>query len=94
MSCPICGLGRIQEIAETFGKSIFHCPRCGRFAVTYEKNSDRTIPSGGPKISAFIRNLNEQGVEVPEINHHTIMDLQKTFAIIALAKSRSSFFKI
>jgi hypothetical protein len=66
----------VAEETESGGKSSYDCPRCGKFTITYEAMSDSNLPIG-PKISAWIRNLNEHGSEVPEINRHTLIDLQK-----------------
>jgi len=77
-TCPICKLQddkvAIKDIG-VLGKKII-CPRCNEFTIPFYPEFEEPDPRFGLKLSAWIRNLNEQG-EVPEINPHTLEDLQR-----------------
>ncbi len=78
MACPICKLenGRIIERESDYGERVtINCPRCKRFTITGTAESMAEVRELGPKLSAWIRNLNEQGAEVPEINSDTLKSL-------------------
>ncbi len=77
--CPICKLNDDQIVFTGFGAldTIFEitCPRCKEFNCT--DLFLHTPPSKPePKISAWIRNRNEQNVEVPIISWEMLKDLQ------------------
>jgi hypothetical protein len=78
-TCPICNLNddRIKIEGSGFPNvtSRVKCPRCKVFEVPelFLRTSPKTP---NPKISAWIRNLNEQGAEVPLINWDTLKELR------------------
>lgn len=78
-TCPICKLIDDQIVFTGFGAldTIFgiNCPRCKEFNCgDLFLHTPPEKPE--PKISAWIRNLNEQNIEVPIINWDTFKNLQ------------------
>lgn len=75
--CPICKLADNGINREDGGdKFTITCPRCKKFIIV--RNVETTLKSKDsiPKISAWIRNRNEQHAEVPEINSKSLKDIQ------------------
>jgi nucleoside 2-deoxyribosyltransferase len=79
-TCPICKLtdDKIHRgNAGGFGRLIrIQCPRCKEFIIS--DFTEITAPETlfGPKLSAWVRNRNEQGAEVPLIVLDELKDLQ------------------
>jgi len=77
--CPICKLkdDQINFNGSGFPNIIFkiNCPRCNEFNCP-ETFLHMQPNKPEPIISAWIRNLNEQGAEVPLINWDTLKDLK------------------
>lgn len=76
-SCPICKLAA-QDIEREFdyGEGVtLNCARCHRFTITRTAESIAERRDLGPKLSAWIRNRNEQGADVPEINSNSLDDI-------------------
>lgn len=79
-TCPTCKLNDEQIVrrnAGNFGQLIrITCPRCKEFVIS--DFTEITAPHSllGPKLSAWIRNRNEQGAEVPLILLDELKDLQ------------------
>ncbi len=77
--CPICKLNDNKIIITSKGPLnqiiTINCPRCKQFNIT---DSFFMLPHENPepKISAWIRNLNEQGAEVPLINWDMLNNLK------------------
>jgi hypothetical protein len=77
-ACPVCNLP--DQILKSEGKPrqniILQCKRCGHYSITTaairlaEKMQIRT------KLSAWIRNLNELGMDVPEINTKRLKEIE------------------
>jgi nucleoside 2-deoxyribosyltransferase len=82
-TCPVCKLNDDQIVSENAGDfGRFHrinCPRCKGFTITNIAQSTLPGLDIGPKLSAWIRNRNEQYAEVPQITTDTIKDLQAGF---------------
>jgi hypothetical protein len=78
-TCPICKLNDDQIVFTGFGAldTIFEitCPRCKEFKCTDLFIHTPPIKPE-PQISAWIRNRNERGAEVPVINWDMFKDLQ------------------
>jgi hypothetical protein len=77
-TCPICKLHDDKVVikgAGPFGKRII-CPRCTEFTIPFYPEFTEPDQRLGPKLSAWIRNRNEQHVEVPEINLKSLEDIQ------------------
>ncbi len=78
--CPVCKLSDdkvVRENAGDLGRLIrIKCPRCKEFTIS--DFAEITAPETlfGPKLSALVRNRNEQGAEVPLITSDTLRDLQ------------------
>jgi len=79
-TCPICKLNDeriVRENAGSVGQLIrIKCPRCKEFVIS--DFTEITAPHSllGPKLSAWIRNRNEQGAEVPLILLDELKNLQ------------------
>jgi hypothetical protein len=78
--CPICKLNDdqiVRENAGNIGELIrVKCPRCKEFIISHFTEITGKGSWLGPKLSAWIRNRNEQGAAVPIINPDTLKDLQ------------------
>jgi hypothetical protein len=76
--CPICKLKDKRIIRDKLGilKLRIKCPRCKEFVILDSVVFDEPDSSFGPKVSAWIRNLNERSAEVPQITTETLNDLQ------------------
>lgn len=78
-TCPICKLNDDQIAITKNGPldqtDTINCPRCKKFNITYVALSSlHEKPES--KISAWIRNLNEQERDVPLITTDTVQDIQ------------------
>lgn len=76
--CPICKLNDKKIIRNKLGilKLRVQCPRCKEFFILDSVAFDEPDSRFGPKVSAWIRNHNEQSSEVPQITTETLKDLQ------------------
>lgn len=76
--CPICKLNDEKIIRQKFGIIGLRvkCPRCKEFVILDSVAFDEPDSRFGPKVSAWIRNHNEQGAEIPQITMETLEDLQ------------------
>jgi nucleoside 2-deoxyribosyltransferase len=74
IACPICKLEYdSQKILFDYGERVnIDCPRCKKFTITRTAESIARTRELGPKLSAWVRNLNEQRADVPEINSNTL----------------------
>jgi hypothetical protein len=72
--CPICKLAAQDvEWVSDYGERItINCARCHRFTITRTAEAIAENKDLGPKMSAWIRNRNEQGANVPEINSYSL----------------------
>jgi hypothetical protein len=79
-TCPICKLTDNRMVREDSGPLAqlirIKCPRCKNFIITFEALVDTENHDPIPKLSAWIRNRNERGAEVPKITTETLNDLQ------------------
>jgi hypothetical protein len=77
--CPICKLQRSKYV--TRGQlvndvALIDCHRCGRFTIGGTAEAIAQGKGPLPKLSAWIRNLNETGIKVPEINSKSLEEIQ------------------
>lgn len=79
-SCPLCKLHENQGVKREpdYGgdKVRITCPRCAEFIITRTAERIAQGKELGSKISAWVRNLNERGAEVPQITSETLKNLQ------------------
>jgi hypothetical protein len=75
--CPICLLSDQQIDYQTVEGSLtrINCPRCKSFFISFNALNEELNPLRA-KLSAWIRNRNEQGGEVPQITTDTLKNLQ------------------
>ena len=76
-SCPICKLAA-QDVEREFdyGERVtINCARCHRFTITRTAGNIAKRRDLGPKLSAWVRNRNEQGADIPEINSNSLDDI-------------------
>jgi len=79
-SCLICKLKFERDLKSEFDYSerlTLNCPRCHKFTITRTAARRAEALELGQKLSAWIRNLNENGIEVPEINSNSLEQIQK-----------------
>jgi len=76
--CPICKLEDSSVEREFDGgeRVSINCHRCKRFTITRTAKTIAERRNLGAKLSAWIRNRNEQGTEIPEINSKSLEDIQ------------------
>lgn len=74
ISCPICKLEdtTIESSTDFGGMNTYNCPRCGRYIITNVALSTAEL---SPKLSAWIRDLNEKGIDTPKITTDTLKSL-------------------
>lgn len=78
--CPICKLPE-QEIIRKSGagdKITFKCLRCGKFKISHSAELAANRKKPGPKISGWIRNLQELGMDIPEIESKTLAEIEQS----------------
>jgi phage FluMu protein Com len=80
LKCPLCklilsdkDLAKIEDYGE---KLTITCPRCKNFVITRIAQRQAENKELGPKLSAWVRNRNEEHAEVPEINSKSLDDIQ------------------
>lgn len=77
-TCAICKLEYEQALVREFdyGERVtINCPRCKLFTITRTAESIARHRELSPKLSSWIRNLNELGTKVPEINSKLLEEL-------------------
>jgi len=80
MICPICRFPE-QDVTRKPGageKFIFKCARCGKFKISYSARLAANKKNPGPKICGWIRNLQELGMDVPEIETRTLAEIEQS----------------
>ena len=77
-TCPICKLSDNQIVVEKFGVigERIKCPRCKNFSILDRVAFTPPNLKFGTKLSAWIRERNEQGAEAPQITTDLLEDLQ------------------
>ena len=78
--CPICKLEEQDVVREAdYGERItYNCARCGRFTITRTAERKAENKEIGPKLSAWIRERNELGIDIPEINSNSLLEIAKS----------------
>jgi len=78
--CPVCKLEGQDVIREAdYGERItYHCARCGKFTVTRTAESMAEKINLGPKLSAWIRDRFELGMDIPEINSNSLTEIDQS----------------
>jgi nucleoside 2-deoxyribosyltransferase len=77
--CPICKLEQENVEVWDYGERItLDCARCGEYTITATAAAVAERRTLGPKLSAWIRDRNESGTEVPEINSRTLDEIEKS----------------
>ena len=75
--CPVCKLeGQDVVLEADRGERItYNCARCGEFTIT--RVAVRMVENKkiGSKLSSWIRNQNEFGIVVPEINSNSLTEI-------------------
>lgn len=75
--CPICKLEAKDVRVWDYGeRTTLDCARCGKFTITRTAAAMAQSRQLGPKLSAWIRDRSEMGVEVPEINSNTLNEVE------------------
>jgi len=79
-TCPVCKL-KGQEAtrkADSSEKSTYKCARCGKFKITKTAEKAAEKKNLGPKLSGWIRNLFELGMDIPEINTKSLTEMEQS----------------
>jgi nucleoside 2-deoxyribosyltransferase len=78
--CPVCKLAGQDVILEAdYGERItYNCARCGKFTITRTAERVAEKRNLGPKLSAWIRNLFELGMDIPEINTNSLTEIEQS----------------
>lgn len=79
-SCPVCRLeGRDVTRKKGSGdKSTYQCARCGKFKITGKTELVVQKLSMGSKLSGWIRNLHELGMDIPDISENILMEIEQS----------------
>lgn len=75
--CPVCKLDAQDVVREAdYGeRTTYNCTRCGRFTITRTAEKKAENKEISPKLSAWIRERNELGIDVPEINSNSLQEI-------------------
>ena len=78
--CPVCKLEGQDVIREAdYGERItYNCARCGKFTITRTAEHMAETRNLGPKLSAWIRNRFELGMDIPEINTNSLTEIEQS----------------
>ena len=78
LKCPICKLENQKLIyAGDFGrKKEIYCERCGKFSITSTAQAMVESEKQGYRLIAWIRDLNEQGADPPEITSFVLKNIE------------------
>ncbi|MFA5322084.1 MAG: hypothetical protein WC373_05365 [Smithella sp.] len=78
--CPVCKL-QDQDVIRKWdsGDRIsYKCARCGKFTITHTAERTTEKKNLGSKLSAWIRNLSELGMDTPEININILTEIEQS----------------
>ncbi len=75
--CPICKLEQQDVRVWDYGeRQTVECHRCGTFTITASAKRVAENRTLGPKISAWLRRRSDAGADIPEVNSHTLNDIE------------------
>ncbi len=79
--CPVCKLEDEKILCKTdTGEKLttYKCTRCGKFKITHK--AERIIDGNNldPKLTGWIRNLTELGMDIPEINTNILKEIEQS----------------
>ncbi|MCX5848297.1 MAG: hypothetical protein NTW65_02445 [Deltaproteobacteria bacterium] len=78
--CPVCKL-QGQEVlrkSDSGERLTYKCARCGKFTITHTAERMAEKKNLGPKLSGWIRNLFELGMDIPEINTNSLTEIEQS----------------
>jgi nucleoside 2-deoxyribosyltransferase len=78
--CPVCKI-QAQDVSvkEDSGKALqYKCARCGKFKISKSLQPRIGKNNLGPKLSGWIRNLSELGMEIPDINMSILKEIEQS----------------
>jgi nucleoside 2-deoxyribosyltransferase len=78
--CPVCKIKGYDVIrkADSIERITYKCARCGKFKITHAAERMVEKMNLGPKLSGWIRNLFESGMDIPEINTSSLMEIEQS----------------
>lgn len=78
--CPVCKLKSQNVIRKSDSSEslIYKCPRCGKFKITHKTELMAKKRTLDPKLSGWIRNLFELGMEIPEITNNSLNEIKQS----------------
>jgi hypothetical protein len=79
-NCPICRLPDQSIIRKSSSGEYltFKCACCGKFKISHSAELAAKKKKPGPKISGWIRNLQELDMDIPEINTDTFKEIEQS----------------
>ncbi|HAP41469.1 MAG TPA: hypothetical protein DCQ94_17185 [Nitrospira sp.] len=87
--CPICKLAAKDVHVWDYGeRTTLECARCGKFAITRTAAAMAKARQLEPKLSAWIRERQETGADIPEINAKTLEELAKALPNYKVAEKQ------
>lgn len=94
-SCPICKLdAKDIRIWDHDERMTLECARCGKFTITRTAARMAKSRQLGPKISAWIRERTELVVDVPEINTHTLKEVEQALPNYHVAEKQLLLLRV
>ena len=76
--CPICKLGAQHVERLVNGHRLtYTCERCGRYKMTDTAEAMAEKQEAVPKLSAWIRDINENGASISEIDSKSLKEITK-----------------
>lgn len=79
--CPVCklkGKGVVVRKSDSKGRFIYKCLRCGKFKISQTAERSAEKKNLGAKLSGWIRNLFELGMDIPEINNKSLTEIEQS----------------
>lgn len=76
-ACPICKLDaqNVERVTDYGERRTYSCARCGRYEITGTAEAMAESRQLGPRLSAWIRDINERGAAVPEIDSRNMLEI-------------------
>ena len=78
--CPVCKLKsqNVTRKSDSSERLTYKCPRCGKFKITHKTELMAEKRNLDPKLSGWIRNLFELGMEIPEITNNSLNEIEQS----------------
>lgn len=93
--CPVCQLDDQQVLAEEDRgeKVTYECSRCGTYTITRSANGIPEKEGKAAELSAWLRERNLLGVEIPLLHTIFLKELIKTLPVYTVSEKRKKLLK-